>query len=243
MGFTSSALSAASSVDPEPISGAALQIGSIIGSIFGASHAKAVAAEAGDLNKAVPQYRNNLIAIANAFNSGQIGVSAALQAIDASTDEYYGAVSSLIKDSSNHGAACTSADANGKGSNCNGPCTVGCAWIIPWAERMKAAIQTGSATLTFTGIPSHAGFSGLPSFSIQIQHSPETQLTSNGSLHVAGPGVPTFVNSGGALSYAQGVGTPASSVSSIAGIKLTPGVLIGFGALALLALFVVANEN
>lgn len=191
-----SLLGGASSVDPEPISKAALQIGSIIGSIFGANHAKAVAAEAGDLNKAVPQYQANLVAIVGAFNSGQIDAATAIQACGEAVKEYYSAVSSLIKDSSNSGSNCTPQDATGKGSNCNGPCTVGCAWVVPWANKVKQAINQGGGTVTFDSIPSHAGFNGLGAWSIQVQHPAQSVITDHSALNVGGPGVSSFIGGG-----------------------------------------------
>lgn len=162
--------------------------GSILGSILGQQHAKAVAAEAGDLNRAVPQYQANLTAIVAAYNSGQIDASTAAQAVDESVSEYYSAVSSIIKDNSNHGAACSDLDAQGKGNNCNGPCTVGCAWIVPWANRVKAALQTGAGTLSFGAIPAHAGFNGLPAWSLTFAASPISQTTTHTGLSVNSQG-------------------------------------------------------
>jgi hypothetical protein len=213
---------------------------SILGKILGAAHAQAVATEAGDLNKAVPQYRSNLVAIIGAYNGGQVSASQALQAVDEAVTEYYSAVSGIIKDSSNQGAGCTTADANGQGTNCNGPCTVGCAWIVPWAKRVKLAIQQGGGTLSFDAIIAHAGFLGLPAWSITVS---APSVTTNVGLNVAAPSSAyTLLTPTGSVlqSITQGIvpasqGVSQQAVFTTAKPNQTPLLLFGAGALALLA--------
>lgn len=156
-------------------------LGQSLGRIIGLEHARAVAAEANDLNSAVPNYQKNLVAIVQAFNGASVDASTASAAVDDAIAAYYSSVSGIIKDSSNSGNNCTSADASGTGSNCNGPCTVGCAWIVPWGKRVKAAILSGGASLSFSSIPAHAGFNGFPNWSIQVLQ-PSQPINTIGTL-------------------------------------------------------------
>ena len=156
--------------------GALVQVGKILGGIIGQNHAKAVAAEANNLNQALPTYQANLVAIIQALNAGQVSTSDAKTAVDEAVTEYYQAVGGIIKDDSNHGQSCSAQDAIGKGGHCNGPCTVGCGVIVPWADKIKNAISSGnSQTVSFTPVPPHAGFQGASAWSIQV--SPPSHLS------------------------------------------------------------------
>lgn len=191
-GDTTSLVSSASSAIP--VIGQAL---SLLGSILGAEHQAAVAAEANDLNQAVPNYRKNLLAIVNAFNSGQIDSATAQQAVDEAITEYYSAVSGII--SSGRGPS----NCSNLSSNCNGPCTVGCDWIVPWGRKTQSAIQLGNATVSFDAIPAHAGFNGLPAWSLIVARSTVGLLTNNAALNGSPVSTP--------------ISNPASVLSSLTG--------------------------
>lgn len=204
------------------------KIGSILGSIIGQQHAAAVKAEANNLNAAVPQYRNNLTAIVNAFNQGQISSQQAFQAVDESVIEYYDAVQGIIKDSSNRGSNCSNLS-----SNCNGPCVVGCDWIVKWAQRLKSGIQTGGV-VQFDAIPSHAGFNGMAPWSLTVAHPAESSLTSNANLSIAGPGVSPLIAT---VPGVAAVVNPTSGIvasSSQSGLNSSTILLLGFAGLAAL---------
>jgi len=167
--------------------GLGLKLGAILGGIIGKKHAVAVAAEANNLNQALPTYQSNLVAIVQALNSGQVNAQDAETAVDEAIAEYYQAVSGIIKDDSSQGQSCSSQDAIGKGGYCNGPCTVGCGVIVPWANKIKTAILSGTTqTVSFSPVPPHAGFNGAAAWSIQVSPASAESILTGVSNAISG---------------------------------------------------------
>jgi len=197
--------------------GGLIQVGKILGGIIGQNHAKAVAAEANNLNQALPTYQSNLVAIVQALNSGQVNAQDAESAIDEAVTEYYQAVHGIIKDDSSQGASCSTNDAIGKGGYCNGPCTVGCAVIVPWADKIKKAILSGTAqTVSFSPVPPHAGFQGASAWSIQVSPASASSILTGETAGTAN----------------NGTSASTSQLVNIGGMQISRSVLyIGGGAL------------
>lgn len=183
---------------------AALQVGGILASILGSAHADAVAAEANNLNIAVPNYRKNLLAIVGAFNAGQIDSATAQQAVDEAINQFYSSVSGII--SAGRGPT----NCSNLNSNCNGPCIVGCDWVVPWGRKTQSAIQQGSATVSFDAIPSHAGFNGLSAWSLTVARSTVGLVTDH-----TGVTIPALVSSGSVLPPSPASSIPISNPTSI----------------------------
>jgi hypothetical protein len=222
----------------------ALPLIAIITSIFG-QHAAAVAAEAKDLNGAVPAFATALQAIFAAANSGQISASQGLAYVDQAVQTYYSQVGGLMKkgqscslnsDCSNQGG---SQPGNVSFSPCNGPCSVGCNFVEPAACLARLVLQTGGSATT-PSLPSHAGFSGQPaltlSYAAPIPMTSPAQVTSGNSVQATGMVSPAAA----ATPTAQ----LASAIQSVLPFSLgntDPNVVVIGGAiLALLALRAIA---
>ena len=176
----------------------------IIASILG-NHAAAVAREANDLNSAVPAFANALQAIFGALNAGQISPDQAVASggyLDQAVAAYYGAVNTIIS----KGQSCavyddctypTNSSGNPPFNPCNGPCSVGCAWVEPAACQARRAIANPGSVETVRSLSSHAGFNGFQSF--QLSYNPPVPVTS-----------PAAVTSGNSVP-ATGMVSPAAS--------------------------------
>lgn len=175
-------------------------------------HSQAVQNEAAALNSAVPQFAAQIQAIVDALNNGKIDEATANQGIDLAVQQYFSNVSGSFRGALQGTSPEPKGDCSPPSNdpkqypNCNGPCFVGGYFVKPLACKVKAIIRAGEGTATSNALVAHAGFSGLPSFSVTYKRPVNIagfSLTSTNAKYI-GIGTLAFLAIGGALLKIRG---------------------------------------
>lgn len=153
-----------------PLLGSIIGIASSVLSVFGASHAAAVANEGKVLNTAIPDFENGAIQTMAQLNAGLITEAQAIATLQVLQANYYTTVASIIKKSGpcTPYPTCQTGAADGgmtprccsTASSCNAACCNGCVAIEYTVTGLTAIINAGGGNFTIPGVGANGAVQG-----------------------------------------------------------------------------------